>query len=91
MKKKTMKKIINAQKRLANAHKRKAMISIKCVGVTRICRVCKFVLSHRINSRDEFIMRKVIKDLAESNLGIVKNDGTVIIIRILNGDLITDF
>lgn len=91
MKKKTMKKILNAQKRLAGVNKGEAMFSVKCVGVGRVCRVGKFVLSHRISSRDNYIMGNVIKDLVDSKLGIVKNDGTVIVMSIYNHDLFTDF
>lgn len=88
MKKKTMKKILNAQRRLAG---RNATISAKYVGIRRLYRVVKFVLSHKITSRDNFIMGSVIKDLVTSELGIVKNDGTVFVARVFNSDLFTDY
>lgn len=89
MKKKTMKKVFNAQRKLAKSHKNDAFSSAY-PGIRRIYRVAKYVHSHPLNS-DIYIMRLVIKDIVDSQMGIVKNDGTVYVARFYNSDLFTDY
>lgn len=90
MKKKTMKKVFNAQRKLAKSHKNDAFSSAY-PGIRRIYRVVKYVHSHHNLNSDIYIMSLLIKDIVDSQMGIVKNDGTVYVARFYNSDLFTDY
>lgn len=87
MKKKTFKKVINAQLKLAGGGQ---TINAKFVSASRIQRVAKFALNH--DGALSLPIGQVIRDICYSDGGIIKSDGTVYVARILNSQsLFTDY
>lgn len=87
MKKKTFKKVINAQLKLAGGGQ---MVNAKFVSASRIKRVAKFALSH--DGELSLPIGRVIRDICYSDGGIIKSDGTVYVARILDSQsLFTDY
>lgn len=89
MKKKTYKKLINAQLKLAGSGK---MINFKFVSAARVLRVTKFALRHDGRLSGSLPIGQVIKDVCHSDGAIIKRDGTIYVARILNSQsLFTDY
>ena len=89
MKKKTYKKIVNAQLKLAGSGK---MVNSKFVSAARVLRVAQFALRHNGRLGGSLPIGQVIKDVCYSDGGIVKSDGTIYVARILNSQsLFTDY
>ena len=89
MKKKTYKKIVNAQLKLACAGR---TVNYKFVSASRVLRVARFVLSHDGRLGGSLPIGQVIKDVCHSDGGIIKRDGTIYVARILDSQsLFTDY
>ena len=89
MKKKTFKKVLNAQLKLAGSGK---TINSKFVSAARVLRVANFALSHNGRLGGSLPIGQVIKDVCHSDGGIIKSDGTIYVARILdNQSLFTDY
>ena len=89
MKKKTYKKIINAQLKLAGGGK---MVNCKFVSASRVLRVANYALSHSGLLGGSLPIGQVIKDVCHSDGAIIKRDGTIYVARILNSQsLFTDY
>lgn len=89
MKKKTYKKLVNAQLKLAGSGK---MINFKFVSAARVLRVAQFALRHDGHVVGSLPIGQVIKDVCASDGGIIKPDGTIYVARILDSQsLFTDY
>ena len=89
MKKKTYKKIVNAQLKLAGAGQ---TVNHKFVSAARVLRVAKFALSHNDCLGGSLPIGQVIKDVCHSDGAIIKHDGTIYVARILDSQsLFTDY
>lgn len=89
MKKKTFKKVLNAQLKLAGAGR---TVNYKFVSTSRVQRVAKFALNHDGLSVGSLPIGQVIKDVCHSDGGIIKRDGTIYVARILDSQsLFTDY
>ena len=89
MKKKTFKKVLNAQLKLAGSGK---MVNYKFVSAARVLRVAKFALRHDGRHVGSVPIGQIIKDVCYSDGGIVKRDGTIYVARILDSQsLFTDY
>lgn len=89
MKKKTFKKVLNAQLKLAGAGR---TVNYKFVSASRVLRVAKFALRHPGRLGGSLPIGQVIKDVCYSDGGIVKRDGTIYVARILDSQsLFTDY